>query len=291
MKILICSDGHARAESAIRFIANTAASCGAKITVLGIIEHPADEAALTESLRKQVQILRDKNVVLDVVTRSGNALAEIKKRTTGQQFDFVVIGAERKGGGPFAMSSKVYHIIKTIDPPVLTVTDPRADLRRVLICSGGQTYIDRAIKLTGALACKSKLAVTILHVLAEPPALYADMIAREENAALLLASNSALGRNLRGEKEALESFGVQPEIKLRHGLVVSEILNEVQQGDYDLIVAGSALAAGPVRTYIMGDVTSELINRADCPVLVVRGGRQPRGFFASLAQLFSTSRR
>ncbi|MEA3188481.1 MAG: hypothetical protein QOD99_2311 [Chthoniobacter sp.] len=290
MKVLICSDGHARAENAIRFLASTLAACAADVTVLGIIEHPADEASLAEALRKQVQILRDKHVAVEIVTRTGQPIEEIKKRTTEQAFDFVVIGAERKNGGHFAMAAKVYHIVKTIDPPVLAVTGNRSELRRILLCSGGRTYIDRAIKLTGLLAAKSQLAVTILHVLAEPPALYSDLIAREEDAAKLLASNSALGRNLRSEKEALEALGVRPVIKLRHGMVATEILNELEHGLYDLIVTGSALAAGPVRSYIMGDVTSEILNRADCPVFVVRGGEPPPGFFASIARLFGKTR-
>ncbi len=289
MKVLICSDGHKQAEKAIRYLATTAAACGAEATLLGIVEHPSDEAALQEALRHQAQILRDKKVAVEFVTKAGNPLEEIQKRTREQAFDLVLIGAERKTGGPFVMSAKAYHIIKSVEPPVLVFIGERTGLQRVLICSGGQETINRAVKLTGELACKTRLSVTVLHVLPEPPAIYSEMIEREDNAAELLNTNSTLGRNLRAEKEALEKFGLDAQIKLRHGLVVPEILEEVTQGDYDLVVTGSTLAGGSLRTYIMGDITSEVVNRAVVPVLVVRGPAIPRGFFSTIFQLFSRS--
>jgi nucleotide-binding universal stress UspA family protein len=52
-----------------------------------------------------------------------------------------------------------------------------------------------------------------------------------------------------------------------------ELLREMRRVDYDLVVAGSSPARGRLQTYIMGDITRELVNQADCPVLVVRTGQ------------------
>ena len=60
------------------------------------------------------------------------ALAVTGAGAAKESFDLAVIGAERKNGGPFAMSAKAYHIIKSIDPPVLVVMGQQPDLRRVL---------------------------------------------------------------------------------------------------------------------------------------------------------------
>jgi len=295
MKILICSDGMPRAENAIRFIAATAAACRAEITLLGIIEHPSDEISLVDALRRGAGILRDKHVPVETITRSGHPIEQIQKRTAEEQYDLVVIGAERKGGGPFAMSAKAYHLIKEIEPPVLVMIGRRAELKRVLICSGGHNYIDRAVKLAGEIACKSPMRVTILHVMPEPPAVYAELLERDQDTRRVLASNTALGRNLRAEKDLLEAMNVHAEMKLRHGLVVDEILAELREGDYDMVVTGSAPAGGALRTYIMGNVTSEIVNRADCAVLVVRGGGPAqegsgqKGFFGRLLRVFSGS--
>ena len=50
------------------------------------------------------------------------------------------------------------------------------------------------------------------------------------------------------------------------------MLRELQHTEYDLIVSGSSPAHDRLRLYIMGNLTREIVNRADLPVLVVRGG-------------------
>jgi nucleotide-binding universal stress UspA family protein len=291
MKMLICSDGSPQADNAIRFASLIAAPCGATVTVLGIVEHPSEEAALDDALRRSTQALHEKKIETEIVTKHGHPIDEIQKRTVETNYDLVVIGAVRKGwSGPFCMSSKAYDIIRIIRPPVLVVIGKPTQLESILICSGGKSYIDKAVALTGEIVCKSGVTVTILHVLPEPPAIYTDLIAAEENVEKLLESDSVLGRNLRSEIAALEKLGVTAKIRLRHGLVTLEIQREIQTGDYDLVVVGSALLGGPIHTYMMGDVTAEMINRADCPVLVVRGSAVRKspfsGFFKKIGGLF-----
>jgi nucleotide-binding universal stress UspA family protein len=123
--------------------------------------------------------------------------------------------------------------------------------------------------------------------MAEPPPIFSDLIKMEEDVNLLLHSNLPAGQNLRREKEQLEAFGVSAQVRLRHGLVVSEVFKEINQGDYDLVVTGSSPAGGTLRTYIMGNITREIVNRAQCPVLVVRGEQEPQTIGRSLKDFFS----
>jgi hypothetical protein len=51
--------------------------------------------------------------------------------------------------------------------------------------------------------------------------------------------------------------------------VLSEILREIHSGKYDLVVTGSAPSRS-LRTYVLGDISREIVNHSDCPVLVVR---------------------
>jgi nucleotide-binding universal stress UspA family protein len=113
------------------------------------------------------------------------------------------------------------------------------------------------------------------------------LIKMEEDVNLLLHSNSELGQNLRREKESLEGMGVTAEVRLRHGLVISEVFKEIRRGDYDLVVTGSSPEGGNLRSYIMGNITREIVNRAECPVLVVRGGQAPAGISGTLKGFFS----
>jgi nucleotide-binding universal stress UspA family protein len=201
----------------------------------------------------------------------------------------VIIGAARKETrGLFWLSSKAYKIVKEVQPPVLIVAGKTLGLKRGLICSGGKTYIDDAVNLTGRIARGVGAAITLLHVLPEAPAIYAHLPRMQETPDWLLRSNSELGVNLRREKETLEALGVVSEVKLRRGTVLEEILKEIREGAYDLVVTGSALSHG-LRTYVLGDVSREIVNRATCPILVVRSREQTgeshprlRGFWERL---------
>ena len=288
--MLICSDGHASAENAIRFIAKSAAACSAEVTLLGVVEHPIDESNLGEALRRGAQLLRDEGVQVEIVTGKGHPIAQIKQRTLETNYDLVVVGAERKTSSPFALSTKAYHIIKGIDPPVLVMIGNRAELRRILVCSSGLPSMERTIELTAAIARGSRAAVTLVHVLAAPPLIYSDLLEREMSGVdELLASNSSLARNLRREKAAFEKREVVADVKLRSGDIVKELLREAGAYDYDLIVTGSSLTGGAIRTYVMGDVTAAIVDGAECAVLVVRNPTQPMArnpYFTSLRRLF-----
>jgi nucleotide-binding universal stress UspA family protein len=68
--------------------------------------------------------------------------------------------------------------------------------------------------------------------------------------------------------ELLEPLGVQLQAKVRHGLVVEEILTEAKSGDYDLVVIGAHQSRGWER-YLLDDLARQIVQQADRPVLVV----------------------
>src|SRR5262249_53158449 len=210
MKILICSDGSEPAENAVGYAPTIAAGCKAESAILGITEKAGKEARIFESLKKSHQLLKEKGVNAEIIIKAGEPIEEIVKRTDETPYDLVVIGAARKGTrGPFLMSAKAYKIIKAVAPPVLVVIGSRTVLKRILVCSGGEKYIDRAVDFTGSLARATDAVVTLFHVMAEPPPVYSDLIKMEEDVNLLLHSNSMLGQNLRREQEALGRQGVR----------------------------------------------------------------------------------
>jgi len=287
MKILICNDGSEQAERAMRLGATISAACQAEVTLLGIQESPGASQALLDSLKRGQSLLEDKKIHAELITKSGEPIEEIVKRTRETVYDLVVIGAARKETrGAFWMSSKTYKLIKEIRSPVLSVAGKTTPtVNRILICSGGKRYIDDAVLLTRKIAAGLNASVTLLHVTSEPPGILAHLPRMEQDAEFLLRSQSELAQNLRREKETLEAMSVRTEAKLRHGGVLDQVLREIREGDYDLVVTGSALSRS-FRTYILGDITREILNRATCAVLVARG--QP---IASPFKLFSKTSR
>ena len=122
--------------------------------------------------------------------------------------------------------------------------------------------------------------------------IYADLVRLEEDVEGLLASGSELGVNLRAQKEVLEKLGVPAQVRVRHGIALDQIFAEVSEGNYDIVVTGSSQALGPLRHYIMGDLTRSILNRASCPVLVARAGplsAKRGGFWNTLKAIFASS--
>jgi len=292
MKILICSDGTPSAESAIQLGGLLAGPLKAGTTLLGIAEPEQDEQPLRDALVTQAQSLRERGISAEIAVHSGEPVHQILDQTAKSNYDLVVIGARWTGAvGEYWRSAKTYEVIKTVQPPVLVAMGEPIQLKRFVICTGGKEFIEQAVQFTGRLAAAVGASVTLLHVMAEPPAMYADLVRMEENVDQLLQSKSELGTNLRRQRRELERLGVSAEVHLRHGIVIDEVFAEVREGNYDLIVTGTSQARGLLRHYIMGDLTRSILNRANVPVLVARAGapKPARTLWKAVKGIFSRS--
>jgi nucleotide-binding universal stress UspA family protein len=290
MKILICSDGTSSAETAIHLGGLLAGPLKAQTALLGIAETSQDEGALCEALEKQAQSLHGRGMSPDIIVQTGDPVRQIVDQTSKNSYDLVVIGARWTGAtGHYWRSEKTYEVIKAIQPPVLVAIGECKHLKCFLVCTGGKEFIEQAVQFTGKLAAAVNASVTLLHVMAEPPAMYADLVRLEENVDQLLKSKSELGTNLRRQRRELERLGVSAEVRLRHGIVIDQVFEEVRAGDYDLIVTGTSQARGLLRHYIMGDLTRRILNRANCPVLIARAGKPKatRTLWKAFTGLFS----
>ncbi|HZE58263.1 MAG TPA: universal stress protein [Chthoniobacterales bacterium] len=293
MRILICSDGTDPADKPVLLAGLVAGPTKAETTLLGIAETPTDETPLREALESEAEKLRQFHVSPEIVVRSGEPIREILEQTKSRRYDMTIIGARRKtSSGPYWRSSKTYEVIKAIPTPVLLATGICETSKSFIVCTGGKKYIDAAVELTGKVAAAVGASVTLLHVMAEPPAIYADLMQLEDDVERLLQSGSELGRNLLAQKQSLEKLGVLVEVRIRHGFVLDQIFAEVSERGHDLIVTGSSPTRGPLGHYIMGDLTRGIVNRANVPVLVARStknGGAPAGIWNTLKQLMASS--
>jgi len=273
MRLLICSDGTDPEDKPAKLGGLIAGPCHADTTLLGIIETPDDDQPLRFALNIEAALLRTYGVSPEVVVRAGEPIRQILNQTAENHYDIAVIGARRKGAaGSYCYSERTYEVIKAVPPPVLVATGEFEQIKRILVCTGGKRYIEDAVRLTGKLAACLGASVTLFHVMAEPPAIYADLARMEEDIDQLMESRSELGLNLRGQRDSLQKMGVNVEVRVRHGVAINHIFEEVREGHHDMIVTGSSQALGPLRHYIMADLTRSILNLAVCPVLVARGG-------------------
>ncbi|MDQ6809028.1 MAG: universal stress protein [Verrucomicrobiota bacterium] len=297
MRVLICSDGTDPADKPARLGGLFAGPCQAETTLLGIAEQPQDEEPLRAALNSEAALLGRFGVIPEIVVRGGEPIRQILEQTSEAQYDVVIIGSRRKGtSGKHWRSEKTYEVIKAIPVPVLMATGSVDTLKSFVVCTGGKRYIEDAVQLTGQVAACCGASVTLLHVMAEPPAIYADLVRLEEDVDRLLSSGSELGRNLLAQKQNLEKLGVTAEVQVRHGLVLDQVFAEVSESGHDMIVTGSSQTRGPLQHFIMGDLTRGIVNRTNVPVLVARAGAAAAaakpassGFWGSFKQIFATN--
>src|SRR5262249_48918170 len=149
--------------------------------------------------------LRQRGVSPHIVVQSGEPVWQIVEQTSKSKYDLVVIGARWTGAvGDYWRSKKTYEVIKGVQPPVVGGIGEGKELKRFVVCTGGKEFIEQAVQFTGRLASAVGASVTLLHVMAEPPAMYADLVRMEENVDQLLRSKSELGTNLRRQKRELD---------------------------------------------------------------------------------------
>src|SRR4051812_31323495 len=294
MRILICSDGSDPGDKPVLLAGLVAAPTKAETTLLGIAELSGGEKPLRDAPESEAEKLRRSGLSPEIVLRSGEPIRQILEQTKTTTYDMTIIGARRKmSSGPYWRSGKTYEVIKAIPTPVLLATGFCETLKSFIVCTGGKKYIDAAVELTGKLAAAVGASVTLLHVMAEPPAIYADLMQLEEDVERLLRSGSELGRNLLAQKQSLEKLGIVVEVRVRHGFVIDQIFAEVSERGHDLIVTGSSPTRGPLGHYIMGDLTRGIVNRANVPVLVARsdkpGANAPAGIWSTFKQLVASS--
>jgi nucleotide-binding universal stress UspA family protein len=91
----------------------------------------------------------------------------------------------------------------------------------------------------------------------------------EASAEILMKRNTREGVHLRKALDILSGLDVDSRACVRHGLVVDEILAEVQEGDFDLVVIGAQVVEGLIR-YLLEDVTHQVVANIDRPVLVAK---------------------
>ena len=244
MKFLICDKGSEAANEAGRFGSGLAQLAGA------------------EAVHFQVS--------------GGDPVERILAESARGGFDLIVIGS--RGGRGLAklfMGSIATRLAKQSPQPLLIVKGRRESVQRILVCTGGERPGESCAAWGGRVAAWTGAQVTVLHVMSQ--------LALAENARLedlqdtaeeAIAQGTREGRHLQKLMAMARERGMTGEVKpkIRHGLVLDEIVAEVEEGDYDLVIIG---AHHPPTGDLWGkllldDVAHQIVQECPRPVLVVR---------------------
>lgn len=278
MQILICADETPIGEKALHYGVALATAARSEAVLLGIPTHSAAEPDMRTLLGRAQEMLDWR---AEEHVRFGKPAHVILAEAEAGAYDLIVMGSRgRRGWQRLAFGSVAARLARYSPIPVLIVKGERLTIRTVLACTSGDVRGERVARWGGQLARWFNATSTILHVMSQMPiAPDAKLDELEGTAEDAIAQHTREGKHLQRELDLMRAHGTAAhmEPKIRHGLVLDEIVAEVKEGDYDLLVIGGHQTPdfggnrSHLRDYLLEDVADQIIMAVDRPVLVVKG--------------------
>ena len=226
---------------------------------------PLTETALTEACKVLGTLKAQTRVRIGYYP--DELLAEVKEGN----YDLVILSEVKKNW--LLKSSKTIKITEQVSCPVLVAKGKvGTPIRRILLCDSGASQESVLSRFTAKLAAllEGEEEITLLHVMSQisagPGVRGAQLRAEAES---LIRERTPEGDLLKRDLKTLQEFGLRSVPKIRHGLVVDEILAEAQSGDYDLVVIGAHRRQG-WQGYLLDDLAHKIMLQLDRPVLIVK---------------------
>jgi len=269
LHLLVAAKDESYTESIVRMAASILNSTGGSATLLMVVPDQSRRQTAEEALKKLEAILAPNPARL--LVRVGKASEQIGREASSGEYDLLVVGKRpKKGLFKRLFPHTAEQVIKEMSCPVLIAQEHNGPLCRILVCEGGQS-VKLLPAITGRLRPLMQQAerIVLLHVMSQITAMPGvrgwELRADAEE---LIGQHTPEGERLEYDLTALTSLGVQVTVKVRHGVVVEEILAEAEEGNYDVIVLGTPQVTGFQR-YLVDDPIHKIVMLGSCPVLVV----------------------
>lgn len=155
--------------------------------------------------------------------------------------------------------------------PILLFDESLTEISTVLFCEGGADEDSHLRKLlvNWTQYLSEDLDVTVFHVLSQisaGPGVQGWEL--RANAEEIIEKQTPEGKVLKQDLEILSRNNVVAKAKVRHGLVLEEIKEEIQAGRYDLVIIG-AHPKNLWRDSLLEDLSWEIIKTVQWAILVV----------------------
>ena len=274
-EFLIATNGFESTWPAVEYGAWAAASLDAPVTLLGIAEHlpsaPIDDKyPLEDIFARAVELFQQREIKYSFEIQNGNAEDVIPRAAKRKDCITVVGPLGRPPMRRLLVGRSIHHLMSEISGPILYVPQVRLPLRKMLVCSGGLGYEVTAEHLAIRVGVINKAEVTLLHVAPPVDLNYPTARAEREQWRDLVNTNTLPGRNIRQALETARAAGLTASVKARQGNIVEEILAEIKEGNYDLVCMGSPYSAHGLRQMYAPNVTDDVAESAQCPILTAR---------------------
>lgn len=274
MKILIVTDDSPQAENAIRFGVQFMPRVDEPPTVLVVMDNPSADTPIRPEINfSHVYALLGESNARTLV-RIGDPAEQILQEAHVGAYDLVIIADKPQKNllKRIFKHSIALRIAEHAPCSVIIVKGLVSPIERILLCdhgSGRSALLSRLV-LHLANLLEGEEDITVLHVMSQVSA-WPGVRGKHLRAGAqeLIDAHSPEGEILERDVQLLDQPGIHPKPKVRHGLVVDEILAEACGGNYDLVVVGAHQNDSPQR-FLLENIAHQLITKIRRPILVVR---------------------
>lgn len=271
LPMLLCTNGNAVTRPALEYGIWLATTMKSHVVVLGIVESSDCRDRVEDLVKETAQRLQEAGISHEIRLDYGRrGTLVIAKHTRDQQY-LTVLGPLGRPAWRRAVQGRSFRrLLDKINTPILYVPKLRLPLKSILLCSGGLEYSFGVKQFSIVLGKLVNARITLLHVV-EPVTLeYPVAKEAQFHWQKILETDTPQARTLTEYLDDIRSSGLEVEFKVRHGNIVHEILDEVRHGEYDLVAMGSPYSARSLRHLYLPNVTAEVAEVLDRPVLSVR---------------------
>jgi nucleotide-binding universal stress UspA family protein len=273
VKILMATGGSPHSEAALQFGAMIAQYAGEPPVILTVIRRESHRSRAEEILAQAQKVVAPTIPTVRTKVRVGHPAQEIVSEATVGHYDLVIVGERLVHAlRTRVLGSTAVYVVEHAPCPVIIAKGRIQALRRILLCDSGALSPSLLSRFTAQLAgmLEGDEEITVLHVMSQItawPGVRGKQLRADADE--LIQEHAPEGVVLQQDIQVLTQPGVHATPKVRHGLVVEEILAESCEGSYDLIVIGAHRDEGWQR-FLLEDIAHEIITQVDRPVLVVR---------------------
>lgn len=273
MRVLLATGGPGQTEIGIRQLMLLGQSTSLRPTVLTVIKHSEEQQEGDEILAHAAKLLDPVLENVHYKTRIGQPWEEIVREGETGDFDLIMMG--QRVSRPLLTRIRglvTQKVVARTSLPVLIAKREARPLRRILICDSGahSPSLLKLFRMHLPAILQGATDVTVLHVMSQISA--APSVRGEDlqyTAEQLIQSGAPEGEILEHDLDYLKAMDLDLHAKVRHGLVVDEIVDEARSDDYDLVVIGAHRDEGLPR-FLLDDLAHELVLDVDRAILVVR---------------------
>jgi nucleotide-binding universal stress UspA family protein len=269
LKLLIYVDSSLAARRAVQLVAPLV-SAGAAEAILLASEGDVDQA---KGLLDEATTLLGGGANIQRRVRTGPLEAALVAEARERQSDLVVVAPPgRAGWRRWLQGAQPRSLAQHLPTSALLVRGRPVTgaIQNALIAGGGGRSMRDDAAMAARLLAPQGGQATVCHVLSQVPLIYGPLGTDEQLTEQFMSSGAPEVENLTAAVRILTQAGVRAQLKLRVGVVVDEVLEELQQGGYDMLAIGAHQAASMLDRLLLEDLSANLLLKSPVPVLLVR---------------------